>query len=123
MSIIDEILETWKKSDTDEQLKIICDQITKEEIKSPEEYEGPVGANIFLSLPIDNSNNVDSLKYENYICLEREAQNKYIISHWNCLINSKTSSPKRAVAWNVKQDIPKKILKEFIERMQFLKGE
>ncbi len=48
MSIIDELLETWKKSDTDEQLRIICDQISKEEISDKNDYEGQVGANIFL---------------------------------------------------------------------------
>ena len=76
----------------------------------------------FLSLPYDEeTDGID--KYENYICLEREAQNKYIVSHWNCLINSTTSIPKRVKAWNIKNDIPKKILKEFVERMKFLKGE
>jgi len=119
MSIIDELLETWKKSDNDEQLRIICDQIFQEEIKEPDKYEGPYGANIFLSLSLNDKEQ----KYENYICLEREAQNKYVISHWNCLTNVITSNPKRIKTWDIKQDIPKKILKEFVERMQFLKGE
>jgi len=120
MSIIDELLETWKKSESDEQLRILCDQIIKEEIVDIDKYEGPSGANIFLSLIVNSEINY---KYENYICLEREAQNKYIISHWNCLSNSTTTTPKRVKAWDVKNDQPKKILKEFVDRMQFIKGE
>jgi hypothetical protein len=123
MSIIDELMETWSKSEPDEQLRIICDQITKEEIKDIKKYEGPIGANIFLSLPINTIDKVTNLKYENYVCLEREAQNKYIVSHWNCLISNVSSTPKRVKAWNIKNDAPKKILKEFINRMQFIKGE
>jgi len=123
MSIIDELLETWKKSDNDEKLKVLCDQITKEEIEDIDKYEGPSGSNIFLSLSLNDVNQIDQYKYENYICLEREAQNKYIISHWNCLINSTTSTPRRQKAWNVKSDDPKKVLREFVERMQYLKGE
>ena len=119
MSVIDELLEQWKKSDTDEQLRILCDRISIEEISNPLDYEGPLGPNIFLSLPVITKFE----KYENYICIEREAQNKYIISHWNCLANIDTSNPKRVETWNVKHDMPKKILREFIERMQFLKGE
>jgi len=120
MSIIEELLESWKKSDNDEQLRIICDQITKEEIKDIDGYEGPSGANILLSL---NAALKTDHKYEHYICLEREAQNKYIISHWNCLSNSTTATPKRVKAWDVKNEKPKKVLVEFIERMQFIKGE
>ena len=123
MSIIEELLKTWSKSEVDEQLRILCDQITKEEIEKIEEYEGPIGANIFLSLPFDVSNQIIHNKYENYICLEREAQNKYIISHWFCIANNASTVPKRHKAWDVKNDDPKKILKEFVERMQHLKGE
>ena len=119
MTIIDELLEKWKKSELDEKLRILCDQIMKEEISDLTVYEGPSGANIFLSLSVDTKNK----KYENYICIEREAQKKYIISHWCCLTNSDLSIPKRVVTWEVKHDDPKKILKEFIDRMQFLKGE
>lgn len=123
MSIIDELLEGWKKSTDDEKLRIICDQITKEEISDPDSYEGPVGANIFLSLPVYSKDEVNPYKYESYICLEREAQNKYIISHWSCLKGNSAAIPKRQKAWDVKQEVPKKILREFIERLQFLKGE
>lgn len=119
MSIIDELLEKWSKSDNDEKLRILCDQITKEEISEPDSYEGPSGSNIFLSLPVIT----EYKKYENYICIEREAQNKYIISHWTCLANHSILTPKRVTTWEVKYDDPKRILKEFIERLQFLKGE
>jgi len=120
MTILEELLDSLKKSDVDEQLRIICDVITKEEILEPDKYEGPVGANIFLSLNVLCEK---SKKYENYICLEREAQKQYIISHWTCLKNSSTQTPKRVKAWEVKQHLPKKIMEEFSEKMVFLKGE
>jgi len=123
MSILDEILSQVKKLDSDEQLRIICDEITKEEIDIIDEYEGPSGANVFLSLPIIMPEKFDSSKYESYICLEREAAGAFIISHWNCIKNSTTQTPKRVKAWDVKHDKPKKILKEFAERLSFLKGE
>ena len=44
MTILDELLATIQKSDVDEQLKIICDQISKEEIHDLVLYEGPTGA-------------------------------------------------------------------------------
>ncbi len=117
MSILDELLSDIHKLPEDEQLRIICDQITKEEISNVDEYEGPVGANIFLSLDVNIENDI---KHDNYICLEREAAGAFIISSWCCLIDKK---PKRVKAWNVKQTTPKKILKEFAEKMSFLKGE
>jgi len=120
MSIIDELLKTWKKSEIDEQLRILCDYISVEEISDPLKYEGPLGANIFLSLPLIIE---DDKKYDHYICLEREAQNKYIVTHWNCLSKNDTSIPKRVKSWDIKNEDPKKILKEFVEKMQFLKGE
>jgi len=119
MTILDELIEKISKSDIDEQLKIICDSITREEIEVIEDYEGPSGPNIFLSLPV----NCDDKKFEHYISLQREAQNKYIICHWNCLIRLTNATPKIVKVWEVKQDEPKKILKEFAEKLQFIKGE
>ena len=87
MTIIDELLTTWKNSGNDEQLRIICDQITKEEIKDLDKYEGPIGANIFLSLQFKIK---EDKKNEHYICLEREAQNKYIVTYWSLMVYYKT---------------------------------
>jgi len=119
MTILDELLDSVSKLKEDEQLRIICDNITKEEIEDALLYEGPDGANVFLSLPAA----VKDPKREHYICLEREAAGAYIISHWTCMINSVAAVPKRVKAWDVKHSDPKKVLQDFAERLTFLKGE
>lgn len=117
-NILDELIAQTSKSEKDEQLRIICDAIAKEEIENPQDYEGPDGPNIFLSLPVD----VPNAKTENYICLERESQGVFVISHWSCL-KSSAAPPKKVKAWPSKHDDIKKILKELTERIVFLKGE
>ena len=113
-----ELLSKVEKLESDDQLRVICDNITKEEILTPDEYEGPRGANVFLSLPL----NIAKVKTEDYICLERESKGVFIISHWSRLIIS-ASSPKRIKVWECKQTEPTKILKEFAEKLTYLKGE
>ena len=113
-----ELLSKVEKLESDDQLRVICDSITKEEILTPDEYEGPQGANIFLSLPL----NIAKVKTEDYICLERESKGVFIISHWSRLIIS-AAPPKRIKVWECKQTDPAKILKEFAEKLIYLKGE
>lgn len=117
-NILDELISETSKYEKDDQLRIICDAITKEEIKNIQDYEGPVGPNIFLSLPVE----ISKVKTEDYICLERESKGVFIISHWSCLKSSE-SPPKRVKVWPCQQDEIKKILKELTERILFLKGE
>ena len=117
MSILNELLEKLTKCELDEQLRIVCDTITREEILDIDGYEGPSGANVFLSLPVDFKS-----KVENYICLERESQGVFIISHWRC---QKTSNaiPKRFDTWECKSSKTEKILAEVAQKISFLKGE
>lgn len=117
-NILDELISETSKHDKDEQMRIICDAITKEEIQNPQDYEGPSGPNIFLSLPVE----IKGSKSENYICLERESKGVFVISHWSCLKSSE-APPKKVKVWPSKYDNIKKILKEFTERIVFLKGE
>ncbi len=118
MTIIQELLDLTVKSELDEQMRIFCDQITQEEGINPETYEGPVGPNIFLSLPVE----VKHAKEENYICIEREMKDEFIFSHWTVLKLS-SASPKRVKIWTCKEVKTDRILKEFVERMQVIKGE
>jgi len=119
MSILKDLLKEVKSLKLDEQLRVICDEIFKEEVPDPDEYEGPQGANIFLSIPVVIPQNK---KHAHFICLEREAAGAYIVSYWSNLITTE-APPKRHKAWDIKNDDPQKILKEFVERLQFLKGE
>lgn len=117
-NILDDLISQTSKSEKDDQLRIICDAITKEEISNIEDFEGPSGPNIFLSLPVE----IPKSKTEDYICLERESKGVFVISHWSCLKTSE-APPKRVKVWTCKYDDIKRILKEFTERIVFLKGE
>lgn len=117
-NLLDELIAKTAKSEKDDQLRIICDEITKEEIQNPQDYEGPSGPNIFLSLPVS----IPKAKTEDYICLERESKGVFVISHWSCLKTSE-APPKKVKVWACKYDEIKRILKEFTERIVFLKGE
>jgi len=117
---LDEILESVKKNPVAEQLRIICDKIFAEEIHHPKLYRGPQGPNIFLSLPAvkEETGMCDT----HYVCLEREAMNRFIVSHW--IKGKKSESPlKRVKVWPVRADTSKKILKEFGAKLLFVKGE
>ncbi len=118
--ILDELLESIKTDDVAEQLRRICDQVTTEEIVNPDGYDGPSGANIFLSLPAY----VDAkARVKHYVCLEREAAGEYIIGHW--IKGHKQGAPlKRIKVWPIlKEDTTVKILKRFAKQLKFVKGE
>ena len=118
-ALLKELLESIKKNPYNEQLRIVCDQITKEELEKPNEYIGPRGANIFLSL----SAYVDSQsKKQHFVCLEREANDEFVVSHWTKSLKQK-SPLKKVRVWAVKEVTPVKILKIFIEKLQYVKGE
>lgn len=119
ISILEQLLEETSKHHLDVQMKVICDQIMKEEHpEGMENYKGPVGPNVFISIPLG----ILTRNTEHYLCLERESRGVYVISHWN-----RTSKPdhfnKKVKVWESKYDDTKKILKEFVDKATFLKGE
>lgn len=116
--LFDELLAELDGSDVDEQVKIICDTITEEEIKRIDSYLGPKGANIFLSLPAGS----DKKDYF-FVCLEREAPESYIVSHWSKKASQLDSPLKRINVWPVDEKNPKKILDSYSKWYKFVKGE
>lgn len=119
-AILDELLEAIDSDDLSEQLRQVCDQIAKEEIVNLDAYDGPSGANVFLSLPAYTE---AKTRMKHYVCLEREAADEYIITHW--IRGYKQGSPlKRLEVWVIiKEDTTSKILKRFVEQLKFVKGE
>jgi len=117
MTILDELIKEIEKSDVDEQVKIICDQIMQEEIpKFQHPDDRPEGPNIFLSIEFD-----DKQKYASFLCLERESKETYILSVW---IKRKSDDQiKRKDVWIVTVSEPKKIIKLYAEKLNFLRGE
>jgi hypothetical protein len=121
MTILNELLSSLEKSELDEQLKQICDQIMKEEnpkLSSKGLLYQPKGPNIFLSIECNDRTN------NNFLCLERESKEKYIISLWskkNILSNPETL--KRKKVWEVPHTKSEKILKFYAETLKYVKGE
>jgi len=121
--ILDELLSETVSSDSDEQLRIICDKITEEEMTEKERnvYSGPTGPNIFLSLAV-----LENDKQIHYICLEREAASIFIISHWIKKISASSSistTAMRMKVWNIMEDKPEKLMKEYALKFKWAKGE
>jgi len=119
MPILKELLELVSKSELDEQVKQICDQIMVEEkSKFAHPDDEPKGPNIFLSIEFPDK------KYISYLCLERESKEKYIISVWSKLYTNKNiDSMKRKRVWEVVEVKAEKILKFYAETLKYVRGE
>lgn len=114
MTLLKEILKEVHPLDLDEQVKVICDKITEEE-RGKDDYFGPVGPNIFLSLYADSG-------YYHYLCLERDAPGKFIISGWRGGVPV-NSGCKRIKVWEISGSKSDVIIKEYARYMKFLKGD
>jgi hypothetical protein len=117
MPILNELIQMTSKSELDEQVKHICDEIMKEERpKFANPFDEPVGSNIFLAVQFPDK------KYVSFLCLEREAKEKYIVSQWSRLNNG--TILKRKKVWEV-VDLGKaeKILKFYAETLKYVRGE
>jgi hypothetical protein len=121
MSILDEILTKVEKSELDEQLKVVCDQIMTEETeKFTDPNDQPQGPNIFLAIQFSDKNNIS------FLCLERELKEKYIVSLWSKKRSNKineTIAMKRKKVWEVTEVKVEKILKFYAETLKYVRGE
>ena len=117
MSILTDLLNELSSSDPDETLKKLCDKIYDQEVKNVNHPKLlPNGPNIFLSLECPD----DFQKY-NFVCLEREEKNKFIVSHWSVLKRDIEIS-KRVRAWDCRGLPNQKIIETFLEKYNFLRG-
>jgi len=122
MSILEELLKSVEKSELDEQVKKICDQIMAEERPKFENPKNePKGSNIFLAIEIKDKTDSNII----FICLEREEKEKYIVSKWSRKKSINLSSLKRVGVWEVDSTDRKaeKILKFYAIKLKYLKGE
>lgn len=116
MSILTDLLNELGSNDSDETLKKLCDKIYDEEVKHVNHPTLlPNGPNIFLALECPD----DFQKY-NFICLEREEKNKFIVSHWAVMKNTENS--KRIKSWDCRGLPNHKIIEQFLEKYNFLRG-
>jgi hypothetical protein len=116
MSILSDLLSELTSSDSDETLKKLCDKIYDQEVKHINHPTIlPSGPNIFLALECPD----DFQKY-NFICLEREERNTFIVSHWGVMKDSE--HPKRIRVWDCRGLPNNKIIEQFLEKYNFLRG-
>ncbi len=107
MTILSELLEDIKKSDFDEQVKIICQSIQNEETDGviPDILDS---GTTMLCLPMEND----------YIVLEKEFVEKYIVVRYSTGKNDTKKIPMKT--WNLSEAKPEKLLKKFAGIHQFL---
>lgn len=124
--LLDELLNDISKDNNDinEQLKIICDEISKEEEYKYLKYH-PDGSNFYLTLETKGI-----LKKEiGFLSLEREFGDEYIARlrtiyepNLKHLKEDEQLSYKISKSWVIDENKPKKILKEFAKILNHLNG-
>ena len=118
MPILSELLQMVSKSQLDEQVKQISDQIMAEErpkFKNP--TNEPVGSNIFLAIEYEDKGNIS------FLCLERESKENYIVTSWSKFRDSAISAMKRKRVWETNFDKAEKLLKFYAETLKYVRGE
>jgi hypothetical protein len=121
MSLLTELLDSIPKSEFDEKVKIICDKIMLEERSADKQYM-PIGANIFLAVQFGKP----SSSMVNFLCLEREMKETYIVSLWEKTRSRTNQATKRIQTWPVpvtESGSAEKILKFYALKLKYLKGE
>ncbi len=115
MGILEDVIKELGTNELDQQVRELCDLITQEE-RGGKDYDGPDGPNIFLSLQVNEYKGK-----KEYITLERENPEKYIIGRW---LKGKPPSPlNRKKVWEVEENQANRIIKYFANKLIFLKGE
>jgi len=126
VGILREILKEIKSDDNLEKVRILCDQIIKEEKDNVVHYQIlPKGPNLFLVLEVPGR-----IKDEiAFLALERESEDL-----WLCVLFITTMkeyalreknppSIKRQRVWEINDHRPEKVLTEYAKRYKFLRGE
>jgi len=124
MGVLSDLLDELRSGDDDETIRKLCDKIYEEEKKNISNLTIiPTGSNIFLALECPE----DFQKY-NFVCLEREEKNEFIVSHWavmkkDTLSNISGPAPaKRIKVWPCSGLPNQKIVEKFLEKYNFLRG-
>lgn len=113
MTLLDQLIEKTRKEtdDLDRQLKIICDEIQKEN------DNGINDPNLFLCIEVPG-NSKNEIRF---LCLERILRKKFCLSLWVKNIN--TNSIKRFMVWDINETDLNKILSSFSDKLLFLRGD
>ncbi len=123
MTILRELLNKIKTDDNLEKIRILCDQISKEEKLNQKYKKRPVGPNLFLVLEVPGK-----LQDEvGFLGLERESEDVYLIilftSNKSNINSEKPLIIKRQRVWEIKNNNPEKILTKYAKQYKILIGE
>lgn len=119
MTLLEELLSKVEKSDLDQALRVICDEIQKvEDIKIENKDDAPKGPNIFLTIEVPGITTKDIC----FLCLERETKGKFIVGLWSKQKN-RIMTIKRTQAFEVKEIKPEKVLAFFIDKVSLMRGD
>ena len=111
MSLLQELLDSASESKFDEQIKIVCDQITDEE-KHDTEFQ-PKGSNVFLVLPIWTD-----MVTPHFLVLEREFPEKFIVK----IMRFSTSKHITVKTMEIHEGKPETIMKKFAQLYNHFNG-
>lgn len=123
MTILAKILSEIKTEDDVEKVRMLCDQINKEEYPNIEvPVRLPSGPNIFLALQVPGRRQKEIA----YLTLEREFGNKFVIVFYtlNAIdISNQDVALKRQMAFPIEDERPEKILTSFAKTYKHYRGE
>jgi hypothetical protein len=125
MGILQQLLSELKDSDLTHQVRVICDQIIKEEESSIQYPElNPKGPRVFISLDVPGRND----KEIGFLTMEREDEEVYI-AIYSTLEKHRISKdpetmvpPRRRKVWVIGENKAEKILTQFAKKLKMLRG-
>ena len=125
MGILKDLLSELKDVDLTQQVRVICDEIIKEESSSIQYPKlNPKGPRIFLSLDVPGRND----KEIGFLTLEREDEEAYI-AIYSTLEKYRISEeletmipPRRRKVWVINENKADKILTQFAKKLNMLRG-
>jgi hypothetical protein len=117
---LDKIISEIPSSDMTQQIREICDIITKEEApRMPHLEEAPKGPNKFAIIEVNGM-----LKKEiGFISLERESEEEYIGVYWTLRLDKKDRGLRKSKVHKIEGNNAKKIMYQFAKLVKFYRGE
>jgi hypothetical protein len=123
LTLLQETIKNLKSDDDAEKIKLLCDQISKEEkefIDHPERL--PYGPNIFLSLEVPGRMSQEVA----YLTLEREGVDFYLAVLYTLplsQIKNVDVGVKKQRVWQIEDHRPEKVLTGYAKVIKYLRGE
>jgi len=125
MGILKDLLRELKDVDLTQQVRVICDDIIKEESSSIQYQElKPRGPRVFLSLNVPGRND----KEIGFLTLEREDEESYIAIYSTLEKYRISEDPedmiptRRRKVWVINENKAEKILTQFAKKLKMLRG-